>query len=439
MDRNSINSNNNNNNNNNEASLWTKSFIIISLINMLIFFGFQMAMAGMPLYVFSLGANDFIVGIVTTIGAAAALMIRPFSGIIVDRFSRRNVLVAGLIVMVLSTLGYAAFPFIGTILLLRVLHGVGWGLSSTAISTLAADVIPKSRFAEGMGYFGLVTSLAMVIAPALAVMLILKSLAVELFVVAAGSVVIGLVFSVFQLPKGAQTAGTQIMDAQTTGEQTMDAQPTIEIPDTKGLSIRKKVADFIEKFFEKKAYLPAVTILLICLAFAPIATFIAIHGLEQGVEDIPVYFIVYAVVIMITRPPIGKIIDKVGFFIPGILSMLSVAVSMIMIAFADNLFMFCLAGVFAGLGVGTAMSTMQTMAVTAVPPRRRGVATSTYLFGIDAGMGLGALVAGFIAIRFGYSIMYILMAAFPIIGCIIFLFVGKKRISSYSYKADRTE
>jgi MFS family permease len=137
-------------------------------------------------------------------------------------------------------------------------------------------------------------------------------------------------------------------------------------------------------------------------------------------------------VTIISRPVIGKIIDKTGFFMPGILSALGVAVTLVLISIATNIRMFCIAGVFAGLGLGTGMGTLQTMAVASAPAERRGVATSTYLFGLDAGLATGAVIAGAIADAVGYSDMYLCMAVFPIIACLIFVIFGKKRISQYS-------
>jgi MFS family permease len=96
--------------------------------------------------------------------------------------------------------------------------------------------------------------------------------------------------------------------------------------------------------------------------------------------------------------------------------------------------MLCVAGVFAGLGVGTGMGTLQTMAVSAVSAERRGVATSTFLFGLDAGIAVGAAIAGAVAGSIGYGDMYLVMAIFPIIACLIFPILGKKRISGYSEK-----
>jgi MFS family permease len=385
----------------NQESIWTKEFIILALINLTTFIGFNMMSTGMPVYVASLGANDLIAGLVMSLSTGAALVIRPFTGIMLDLFGRKGILISSVAAMAVTTVAYAVFPVLSIILALRLLHGIGWGLGSTATSTIAADIIPKNRFAEGMGYFSLVSSLAVAVAPALTISLLENAGVLPVIIIAASSTVLSLILTFFQ-----------------------SSQTIRKFKNTSKL----KLTDFVDK----RALLPAGIMFLISCAFASITTFIALYGQAKGVDNIFLYFTVYAIVTILSRPIIGKIIDKFGFFVPGILATVGVIATLIMITFSDNIVMFCIAGIFAGLGLGTGMGTLQTMAVAAVPSERRGVATSTFLLGSDAGMAVGATIAGAIAIEVGYANMYLVMAIFPAMGCLIFIILGKKRISSYS-------
>ena len=49
---------------------------------------------------------------------------------------------------------------VGAIVAARVIHGFGFGLSTTFAAALVADVIPASRRGEGIGYFGLGSTIA---------------------------------------------------------------------------------------------------------------------------------------------------------------------------------------------------------------------------------------------------------------------------------------
>ena len=386
-----------------KKSIWTREFILIALINMTTFFGFNMTTVGMPVYVAKLGATDLVSGLVITLTTAAALLVRPFTGLMLDRYGRKSILLISIGVMMVSIAAYAVFPVLGIILVLRLLQGVGWGLGSTATATIAADVIPKNRFAEGMGYFALASALATALAPALSVALIQNVSVQPMIIIAAGCTALSFVLAIFQ-HSGKITATEHKSKLRLSG------------------------------LFDKRALLPASAMFMLGCAFASVTAFIALHGETRGVQNIYLYFTVYAVVTIVTRPIIGKLIDKTGFFMPGILSALGVAVTLVMISFSTNIFMFCVAGVFAGLGMGTGMGTLQTMAVASVPAERRGVATSTFLFGVDAGIAAGAAIAGVAAEVLGYAGMYLSMAIFPVIACLVFILLGKKRISSYSTK-----
>lgn len=388
------------------GKIWTPTFILVAFVNLGTFMAFNMTNTGIPVFVDALGGSPFQVGLVTTLTTASALATRPFTGVMVDRFGRKGILISGLLVTTASIALFALIPLIPVILALRFIQGLGWGLSSTATSTICADVLPPRRFAEGMGYFSLTTSLASAVAPALAVALLDYAGIDTMISVSLACIVIACVLAFLPALK------------------TKPAKETRPAPSEQ----RNRS---LSTFFERRALFPAALIFLINMAFAPITTFIVLHGQERGIEGIFVYFIVFALANLVTRPVIGKLIDRTGFFWPAILSAASVILTMVFIASATDLSMFCVAGIFAGLGFGTAMGTFQTMAVMPVAPQRRGVATSTYLFGLNGGMTAGSLIAGLLVGPLGYGGMYFCMGLFPLIAGIMVVVMGSKRMEKY--------
>jgi MFS family permease len=372
-----------------EKSLWTRNFIAIMLTNLFIFIGFNMTTTGLPVYVSSLGAADSVTGLVTTLVTLSTLFIRPFSGMLLDRLGRKGLYLIGLSAMTVCIAGYAFFPIVGIILAIRFVHGLSWGVTSTAAATIAADIIPRKRFAEGMGYFSLSTAIAVAIAPALALSILENSGAQLMIMLAVITTFVGLVLACFQhtvkIERQPRSGGWQWRD-----------------------------------LFEKSALLPSGITFLINCSFGSVTTFIALHAAANGVENIWLYFMVEAAVTLVTRPAVGVIIDKKGFFGPGLVAILSVIISLVLISQAHSVFLFCLAGLFGGLGFGIAMSTLQTMAVASAPLDRRGVATSTYFFGFDAGIGIGAAIGGMLAFA-GYDRMYLIMIVFPALALLIFV------------------
>ncbi len=388
------------------GKIWTPTFILVAFVNLGTFMAFNMTNTGIPVFVDALGGSPFQVGLVTTLTTASALATRPFTGLMVDRFGRKGILVTGLLVTTASIALFALIPLIPVILVLRFIQGLGWGLSSTATSTICADELPPRRFAEGMGYFSLTTSLASAVAPALAVAL-LDYVGIDAMIsVSLACIAIACVLAFLPALK------------------TKPASETRPAP-----SEKTKLS--LSTLFERRALFPSALIFLVNMAFAPITTFIVLHGQDRGIDGVFVYFIVFALANLVTRPVIGKIIDKTGFFWPAILSAASVILTMVFIASATDLSMFCVAGIFAGLGFGTAMGTFQTMAVMPVPPQRRGVATSTYLFGLNGGMTAGSLIAGLLVGPFGYGGMYFCMGLFPLIAGIMVVVTGPKHMKKF--------
>ena len=147
---------------------------MIALIHFLIFFGFYLVTPTLPIHVKNLGATDQVVGWVNGVFRLAGLLIRPLIGVGLDRFGRKSIFLAGIVLLALTTLSYGWLPVVGLILLARFVYGFAWGASSGAANTIASDNLPKPRLAEGMGYFALAGDLAIVFAPILGLSILLK-------------------------------------------------------------------------------------------------------------------------------------------------------------------------------------------------------------------------------------------------------------------------
>ena len=397
--------------------IFTRDFVVLATINLALFFGFQMVNLGMPIYAAQLGADSFTVGIIASIFTITATLVRVFAGAILDTFGRIGTLISGIALMAAMVVAYAIFPIIGVIIGLRVIHGLGWGLGSTATSTIAADIIPKKRFAEGMGYFAMTTAISGAVAPALSIYLVQGPGTLYMLGVSASLTILALVLA--------------LADAKHLGKRSnphMDAPDAAPTPRT-GVPNPAPTSK-LDTFFERRAFLPSIAMLLVNIGFGAVTTFIALHAAEQGVPEIAWYFVVYAITTVVSRPFIGKIIDRHGYRGPSVFATLCTAATLVLIGVSNSLPLFCAAGALGGLGIGSAMGTFQAMAVATVEPQRRGVATSTYFVFFDLGIAIGSFVAGIIAGAVGYTAMFVIMAIFPVLACVFFVLAGKERLAS---------
>lgn len=377
-------------------ALWSKDFIQITCCNLLLFLSFQMLMPTLPIHVKDLGGTDSMIGWIIGVATIASLIVRPFSGLALDKIGRRSVLIAGLIVIILMTISYAWFSTIALILILRFIHGFGWGATTTASSTIASDCIPKLRFGEGMGYFGLSTSLAMALAPG-----------IGLFVLAKTDFMMVTWLSAF-LACLAAVLGMTIRSSA--------------IP-------RTSKAKSKHTFYERSSIRPAIIMFFVSMSFGAISGFISLYGYEKGIENIGVFFTVYATSVLVTRPFIGRLIDSRGFDIAIIPGLALAGLALLLLSQVETLAMFLLSGLIYGVGIAAVHSSLQTMAVIKAPRERFGSANATFFTGFDSGIGLGSVVAGMIASAVGYGQMFIWFAAAIGIALVLYLLFAREKAS----------
>ncbi len=381
--------------------LWTKTFLLIGLLNTFLFMSYHMFPAALPPYLKELGASDQVVGWVMGAATIASIFARPAAGLALDKIGRRGVLLSGLAVMLVTTAALYFFPFILPIFIFRIINGLGWGLGSTASSTIVSDCVPKERFGEGMGYFSLSSSLPLAVAPALALSLS-----------AGGMIWMSAIFIAITMA----IAATVRFSTARKGEVRQikaDAQPVAAPPS--------------KKFpYEKSAIIPAIIVCFIFMVYGAISSFIAIYAAQYGIDNVGAFFIVYAVAMLLARPYSGWLVDRKGLGVVIVPCCALIIVSLLIMAFGDSMFWFMLSGAIFGVGKGALQISAQTMAVVNAPQNRIGAANATFYTGFDCGIGLGAILAGNIAAMAGYSNMYLCFIIFPVLSSALFILYIKK-------------
>ncbi|MDR7079094.1 MFS family permease [Neobacillus niacini] len=138
----------------NKSKLWTKDFINISLSNFFLFLTFYILLVTLPIFALQeFDSNASQAGLMTTVFLLSAIVSRPLAGQWLERASNRKVLLTALIIFAAASLLYFFPKTVTGFLVIRLLHGVGFGMATTAVGAIVADLIPSSRRGEGMGYF----------------------------------------------------------------------------------------------------------------------------------------------------------------------------------------------------------------------------------------------------------------------------------------------
>ena len=372
--------------------LWSRDFIALTAANGLLFAGFHILLPTLPIYVASLGASGSEIGLIAGIFGYSAIFIRLFTDTGVRAFGKKTCLYAGLLLSLLATAGYALLDSIGAIVVARVIHGFGFGLSTTFAAALVADVIPASRRGEGIGYFGLGSTIAMALAPAFGLMLLSDISPWALFITS-GVATIAALFAARQ-------------------DRTAEREPALPVPAVH-LSFRNRL-------YEAGTGIPAILTILFGAAYGSVNTFIAMMASEAGISSAGLFFIVGTFFIFLSRPFGGRLLDRYGAFAVVIPGALLYCVALALILAAGSLPVLLTASVFYGLGAGLLLPALMTWMLNVVRADRRSAASATFYNMLDIGTSTGIVALGSLAGTVGYIAMYryvlVIMAAFVLFG-----------------------
>ncbi|WP_407653427.1 MFS transporter [Brevibacillus ruminantium] len=360
--------------------LWTKKFVLLTLCNLFLFLNLQMMTPAFPAYVTDrFGASDFQTSLVISLFAFSAVITRIFTGKALQTKKSLTILLLGITVVLLATAGYIWSGSLMMLFVMRVLFGAGFGMTSTTFPTLAANVIPNQRMGEGMGYFGLSSSLAMSIAPVIGLFILGKFGFTALSVSA-----IVLVIAILPLLRAVQPESVS---------RTTAHQPQAQATDT-----NSRIPRII--------WLPAFLNLLLGITYGGLISFLALFGKEVQIENVGWFFLCNAGAMVLIRPVSGKLFDKLGHWAVLPPGALCAVIGLLILPHATNVQILLLAALFYGLGYGTIQPSIQAWMIKEVSPSQRGIANGLFLNSIDLGIALGAMLLGVIASATSYSAMF---------------------------------
>lgn len=371
---------------------------------------FYFLLVTMPVYVLNeMDGKESQAGLVTTVFLLSAIIIRPIAGRWIEKIGARMILLASLLIFSGVTLIYFSVDTIWALMLTRFVHGIGFGMATTATGSIVAAIIPDSRRGEGMGYFVLSSNLAMVAGPFLGLTTMQQWGVSTMLLMGTLSAFIGLM------------AGLLISVPE------KQAKSQIEV--------QVKGSFSFKELFEFRAIPIAVTGAFFAIVYSSILSFVSIYAVEIGVGHVASYFfVVYAVVLLISRPTTGKWYDLYGANAIVYPAIILFAIGMFILGIANSASLFLVAAALTGLGWGTLFPSYQTIAITVAHPKRRPVATATFLSIYDIGIGLGSFLVGLAAAKVSLGTLYIFSSIYILIGVVIYYLLQGRRFSKERQK-----
>jgi MFS family permease len=379
--------------------------------NFTLFFAFYVLTPLLPLYLSeSFGATKDMIGLVLSGYTITALLFRPFSGYVVDSFSRKKVLMVCFGAFSIFFAGYLAASTLLLFTIVRTLHGGPFGALTVANSTVAIDVLPSSRRTEGIGYYGLSNNLAMAIAPTIGIFIYRLTMSFELL---------------FWLAFAVACIGW-LVDA------------TVKPSEKQIVKNKSKLS--LDRFFLVRGWLLGVNMVAFGFSFGVLSNYLAIYGKEElGITaGTGTYFMLCSVGLIASRIQGGKALRKglltqnagQGIVISLIGYTLFILMPTLNQLFSIHSSLFTYIGYYGsalliGLGNGHMWPAFQNMTINVADNSQRGTANSTILISWDVGMGLGILLGGVIAEHLGYGAAFWSVALVNATGATLF-FVATK-------------
>ncbi len=379
-----------------DRPLLNRDFVLITLTSFIFFFNYHSFIL-LPLRIEELGGRESTIGFIMGSASMATILTTPSVGILIDKWGKKWFLLAGGLLMSLTSLPFAflnslsiAFPA------LRVLHGAALSLCFVSAGTLIADVSAPGRRSQAIGIFGLFSVINFALAPYIGKKIVEAYGFGDLFI-----------FD-FIFGSSAFIAALFIREPETL---ILDGIP--------GSSYKKAL-------FRRGVLIAAFALMVAGTGFVSAITFVPVFARRIGVHSFELFFVTYTVAVLAVRLIGGWIPDKFGKKRSSVPALFLFALGISAIGFATGSAGLILAGVLFGLGHGLFYPAIYALVIDLSPEADRGKAVSICSVAFTFGGMLGVFLYGVVAETWGFRLMFEVAGAVCIAGFIFFALYGKE-------------
>ena len=349
----------------NSDPVYNPYFILMCLSSLLFSASFNMMIPELPAYLSSMGGAEYK-GFIIALFTLTAGISRPFSGKLTDKVGRVPIMAVGSIVCFVCGILYPVLTTVSGFLFLRLVHGFSTGFKPTATAAYIADIIPRERWGEALGLHGICFSIGMAIGPALGSTITLYSSINVMFFTSSFFALLSILI-LFNM------------------KETLQNKQKF----TFGLLKISK-----QDIFAKEALPAALITFLSYVAYGSILTLIPDWTEHLGFQNKGVFFIVFTISSMMVRFFAGKISDQKGRVLVIKLGLVLLIVALVLLASIDAKIGLILGGLMYGISTGILSPALNAWTIDFSKPEERGKAMATMYIAMEAGIGLGALCAG---------------------------------------------
>ena len=337
-----------------------------------------------------LDSGNVAVGVVIGSYAVTGLLLRPFAGRLADRRGRRPTVLLGSILVALGGFMYLLPLGVPGLIAARLVLGAGEGTVFTASSAWVVDLAPPERRGRVIGLYGLSVWAGLSIGPLIGEFLLNDCGYTWTWLFAGAVPLIGALIA------------TRLPD------------PFHEVAHPEGSP---------NPLIEIEGIRPGIALALASIGYATVAAFVVLHLDARGIGHGATVFGVFATMVVLTRLIGGDLPDRIGPARVATVAAIVEAIGLAAISLAQSLPV----AVGGALAMGAAFSllypSLSLIVVGRVSASRRGAALGTFTAFFDAGIGLGAPLAGAAVALSSYEGAFMMAAVIAIVAAATIAFV----------------
>jgi len=348
------------------TKLYTSKFWLLSVSSFLFFASFNLIIAELPDYLTSLGGGNHK-GLIIPLFTLTAGLSRPFSGRLTDTIGRIPIIIYGVFICIIAGFLYPILTTVFGFFLLRLIHGMSTGFKPTATSAYVGDIAPISRRGEAMGILGMFGSLGMAAGPAIGSWVALRFGYNAMFYCSSGFALLSIAV-VMKMPE------------------------TLIVKQRFSWSLLKLTRKDI---LEPRAFPAAIAMLLTAFSFGTILTLIPDLSKHLGIVNKGIFFSIFTISSLLIRIIAGKLSDIYGRVPILMVGCILYGITMFIIGTGTELWVFYIGAFIFGVAAGLSSPTIFAWTVDLADEKHRGRAMATMFIALEAGIGIGGVVAGY--------------------------------------------
>lgn len=350
--------------------LLTGPFLQLFAFSFVTFFSAFHLFPAIPFRVLELGGTKAQAGLFLALYTWACAFAAPLTGALADHLGRRRALVAGSALFVGFSLLYAVVTSLPLLFAVAALHGVAWATVLSSSAAVMSEVIPAARRTEGISYWGMASTFAVALAPAVGLWVFRRG----------GWALVCLEMAALSLVMAFLASRVKAGTARAPGP----------------LPRMSEAVDW-------RVMVSGLSLSVVTFGYGGVTSYVVLLALERRIEPPSLFFTAFALAILVARFVTARVGDRFGpkalllpsfALLPFALALVAAARSPVALAAGAVLYGFGFAGAYPGFS---------SFALARTDERRRGATFGSILWAFDTGIGTGSFVTGLLAQRFGIA------------------------------------